>query len=215
MSSQVRRFIYNSDYPEVYIAKVFEKDFLVTADEYGGNGELHFNHGLPFTPLMRGVWSDESHFSWSNDLSVMSKIRFGNMPEVALTCSADNQQIHLIGTNNTYPFRNFRIYVKIICLVPPDYNGSLEAFDVAGKFKFNSDKKYNKLLESGILPAAGGVVSHNLGYIPIVWAFSGANGVNGVGIEVRVDQAKMQVINLDQYSQKPIYYYIFGDSYED
>nr|DAW32268.1 MAG TPA: hypothetical protein [Caudoviricetes sp.] len=211
MANKVKRFIYNSDHPEVYVAKVFEKKFLMRGDRWDDR-ELHFNHGLPFVPLMRGIWSDDINFNWSNDLEVYSKMRFGNMPEIALECYADERQIHLIGINNIDPPTNVWMCVKIICLVPPDYNGDVSVFDTKGNFKFNSDNKYNKLIESGTLPSAGGTIVHNLGYIPIFWVFSGDDGQGS--LDVIISETSVRIINRDQLAKKPIYYFLFGDSYE-
>lgn len=205
--------IFNSDYPQVYIAKTFSASGTTIDVGYGvWNKTISIPHNLPFAPLIRGVWSDDPNFTWANDLSIYSKTRFGNFPDIALTgYRSDSNNIYLDCASGVDVPVTF--YVKGILIPPPNFMGDIAEFDTIGEYKFNSDKKYNKLFASGELPVGGGVVNHNLGYAPVCWVFEksphGSLAIN----KVKVNEQSLIVQTPNGATDNGFYYFIMKDGY--
>lgn len=209
-----RNFLFHSDYPQIYIGRVLSGDFTVEAGQWDYTHKIE--HGLPFVPLLRGIWSDTDSFDWANDFAVFSKEGFKNYPEVGIDEAwADKTYLYIKGINNVWPEKNVRYFYRIVCLVPPDYKGEVPEYDIKEKFTFLSTRRYHKLFKIGILPKEGGKVDHDLGYLPIVWVFDKNRGC----VSNTITSSSELVINENSFSigenekGNPYVYIILGDDY--
>lgn len=205
--------IFNSDYPEIYIAKTFSAR-MTTADQGWGIyvGEARVSHNLPFKPLIRGIWSTDPNFSWANDLDAFSRGGFGNSPDISLdTYLSRDSDLFFRGSSID---KSVTFYIKGILIAPPNFTGNIAEFDTLGAYKFNSDKRYNKLFASGELPIGGGTVTHNLGYLPICWVFEkGQYGSLSVN-KTKITEQQLIVQTPNGATDNGFYYFILKDGYD-
>ena len=216
--ADARRFRFISSYPQLYIARTFTGQVTIPASPFGGFGQITIPHGLPFTPLIRGVWSNESNFSWSNDLDVRFSAEFSPTPggnPLELTgymATQTNIEAYFISNLSN---QAVTLFVQGVCLVPSTFLGSINPFDTAGNFKFNSDFKYNQIFAQGTLPPTGGTVNHNLGYQPVCHVYAQFPGnINGQQVSSTITNTQLIVDPGDLAGVASSFYYlIFADDY--
>lgn len=164
----------NSDYPLDKIVYLLETPFTVNP----GNVEFSVPHNLPFTPLLKAVWSTDPGFSVtynigdgvpdSNPLIVFSTIG------TDVSATSTNARVYFIRNAPTSQV----VYIRIWGYMPSNINDIVPPTAISGdKFVVNSDYNYTKLFMAGVTsssstPGLATSVDHNLGYYPQndVWA---------------------------------------------
>lgn len=137
-------------------------------------------HGLGFTPLLLGQWSDTSDFSPSYDLAVtVPGGLIGGQPETVCAVTADASMVHFEIVNNATRRRTF--YFRLMAFAPPGHTGDVNPVAYESPFRFNSHYRYQQIYRQG---QASSTVYHNLGYLPQarVWSISGSRVVPFMGI---------------------------------
>ena len=214
--ADARRFRFISSYPQLYIARTFTGQVTIPAGQWFGT--ITIPHGLPFTPLIRGIWSTTQNFSWSNDFDVMFRDEFatgaGSNPVILSRYQASPSNITIDFISNLWN-EAVTLFVQGVCLVPSTFLGSVNPFDTAGNFKFNSDFKYNQIFAQGTLPPNGGTANHNLGYQPVCHVYAQFPGnVNGQQVSSIITNTQLVVDPGDLAGVASSFYYlIFADDY--
>lgn len=193
----------------------YKMPWIVWKREYSFNvphwnyTQTSFNHGLPFTPLLIGQWSDNANFNPAYDLSVdVPGGASGGQAETTCNVSADATKINIIADNNkdydcTY-------YLRLMALAPPDYDGEVTPVDYSSAFRYNSKYRYQKLFMAGRTTTAK--VVHNLGYLPQarVWLI---NARNNTVVPAGAELTSSELITAAD-SNFPYYYHIYLDGME-
>ena len=216
----VRDFLFSSDYPMPVL--VWEKSGSISSIGSYATKAVTINHGLPFTPLLIGVWADNSNFNPSYDIAnylgpanVNGNLELNN-------CTANSSAVKVEGYNGTGSSKT--LYYKLLAFAPPDYDGEMPSLYDNTNFMLSTDFNYPKIVKSGVVQlSAGGstTIQHGLGYIPQckVWGpddsgnqealyrMNGPNWMNGTYGPL-IDSDKLTIKG--QYAGK-YYYYIFGD----
>lgn len=184
MANNLDHFIFNSDYPIDQIVFYKAIDSAVTADS---TWSTSIKHGLPFKPLIVGVWSTTSDFSVTipideTGFSMKSK-SYSDRIELSLDVDTSITSGH--------------IWIRVYGLEPANGTGGAAKTNVSSNnFLLDTDKDYSQLLFNGAFTsdissegiekvyytykkydsvvdtASNVVVYHNLGFLPqvIMWA---------------------------------------------
>ena len=194
----------NSHYKMPWI--VWKKEYSVSIPASMGYVTTSFPHGLPFTPLLVGSWSNKANFQPSYDLTV--DVPGGSTcGQVPLVCqvSADATNINIMAINNvdSAPV----CYLRLMAFAPPDNQGEVTPVDYNSPFRYNSKYRYQKIFMAG---RATKEVAHGLGYIPQarIWAgsLSNANYAEPAG-GVFSDQS----LYMTESQNLQFYYHIYLD----
>lgn len=166
LMANVKNFLFNSDYEQDKI--IYFKQLNNVPTSNGSSPSSTIAHGLPFMPLVFGVWSTSEDFSDTRT--------FGFVPESTLpycTIQADATNITI------YNYYTSPVYVRIYAFEPSTSTADIgRTSQNASTFVFNTDYNYSKLFAKGTL-TAGRSVNHNLGYLPQVMAWEEYNNTGG------------------------------------
>lgn len=210
--SSLNDFRVNSDYDTPWIVWKNESQFTSGASEYWAQKTIA--HGLPFTPLIFGMWATNSNFLPSYDLTDDAPTYAGSgQPSFAFSAYADANNVVASLDNNTGSALTF--YLRIMGFAPPEYTGSISPVDFASAFSYNSDHNYQKLVSQGKL-GGNGSVSHNLGYRPQVraWEKSAVGYVSPTRVVMNVTPEVFTIGNPATTSTTEFYYHIYGDAFD-
>lgn len=140
--ANIQNFIANTDYPFDMI--VYFKRFEFTTTGGYTTQTISFSHGLEFTPLCFGVWSDVEDFAhaWT-----LERQGYG-VGQTAVWVEADGDNIYVNKNNNNEAGR--KIYLKIYGFAPTTWTGDCEPTATTSDFLLmNTDYEYSPLLAAG------------------------------------------------------------------
>lgn len=169
MDYDSRDMLVSSDYPldKIVYLHTGSINFPITGTDY------IINHGLPFTPLIKVVWSTSNDFSTTygvGDGPISSNPSFAYLPQIVFAYS-DSSTINLVFGN---PGSVTDAYIRIYAFMPSNVNTDAEfTVSAADTFVLNTDYNYSKLYLSGITassstPSSVETITHGLGYYPQV-----------------------------------------------
>jgi len=168
MLRDARHFMYSSDYTlPCFVYKV--EGSVVNSEGSFLGGCKKFEHHLPFTPVLVGVWSNDGDFTTSYNIG---EERFLQGPNGGFVALADDTYIYVKGiVSNDEPTTFF---YKLYSYCPIDYTGEVEPLNDISTFNFDTDYTYLQVLDEGKIMADGNKnheITHNLGYMPIfkIW----------------------------------------------
>lgn len=176
--NNARKTVLNTDYPIDQVIYIAQGSFSMT----GISGSYTFNHGLPFTPLIDGVWSLTPDFAvtynmgsgvypsgnlatpWLTEIEINNRTNDGGAEPSIIRIGWLN-----LGSNAT-------VYYRIYGLEPSDVSPDLSFTNNAGdNFITNTDYNYQKVYKTGFIPSLAAsstyTVDHNLGWRPRVAAW--------------------------------------------
>ncbi|MDR1032714.1 MAG: hypothetical protein LBL84_01730 [Candidatus Nomurabacteria bacterium] len=163
-----RRFILNTDYPMDMIIGLWQGQAIVG----GALAPASVPHGLPFAPLIGGVWSLSADFGVVNDLAA-----FGYQPGgKSMAVFSDSTNLMIQGLDGTDFSSTFTAFYQLYAFAPAGDDSDLPATATSGnKFVFNSDRNYMKLAMADFVDMTSGSpvsITHGLGFLPSVdvWA---------------------------------------------
>ncbi len=208
----LRNFIYHSDYPVDYIVKSLKRDYIVEVGDFGTMKTDTIPHGLPFAPLVDGVWGLNPDLSDSRSIINDHYPRLTGQSIIDISVSSDENNIYITCFNNDFTPKHF--YFKLWCYPDPGYDGDVEPVEDSTNFSFNSMYDYLKLFMTGsfeINPGQEKVIYHNLGYKPraLVWGRN-VSGDKFRMIEYEVTDNFIKIKN-NRYSRSEYKYRIYGN----
>lgn len=174
-----KKFLYSSDFPtDKVIWRSPGSQSIPHANNASGSVTITIAHGLGYRPLVRGVYS-ENNFTDYYEIGSAPFFFFSGqwLPRINAAVSSDTTNVYLtflnLDTTRTISW-------KLIGLLPSDAPATAKKITPKGdgKFYFNSDQNYLKLLYDVKIPAtvpgwSDLLVSrtHSLGYHPrvMVW----------------------------------------------
>ena len=181
-------FQLTSDYPVDMVAGMFTLSASPASYDYI---DLSVPHGLPFTPLVIGLWSTSPTGIPSYPYGGGPAFSYGNYYDVA--AYADSSNIITANQNNTGS--GVTIYHSILAFAPSSYVGNVVSTEGAGNsFIFDSDDTFGKLVADGeitLAQNATGTITHNLGFTPhaYVWIQNTSGSVVGQLVRGGVDSS--------------------------
>lgn len=160
-----RNFLYSSDYQMP--ALVWESSGSITDIGAYSLKSVAIKHGLPFIPLLIGVWSGNSDFNPSYDIAnyLGSATLNGNLQ--LNQCAASGTYVTVEGYNATSSPQT--LYYRLMAFAPPDYEGETPNIYDTTNFMFSTDYSYPKIVKAGVVTLAADSstnIQHGLGYIP-------------------------------------------------
>lgn len=223
----IKDFVYDSDYLMDYIVWKYEGTLQI-----GSSIEKYrIPHGLPYTPLVTGIWSKTPDFAVTNEMDWGGGVVEGAIMAVA----AKGGDVIIYGGFTKEPMT---VYFRIIGFRDPSFDGNVEAISIRNDFRKNTDFNYPKIHLAGVINTDGATIYHNLGYIPQIRAwgrdampdFAGESDIimparyaqyrlvndqtphyieSKSGIEITNQTA---IFHADVQLSPPFYYFIFGDN---
>ena len=160
-----KKMLLSSDYP---LDKVV---YLHTDSHDVTSGDYTVAHGLPFTPLIKVVWSTSPTFATTygvGDGPLSTNPSFPFLPQL-VSAYADSSDIGLTFGN---PGSVTNVYLRFYGFMPSDVDVDASFTSASGDlFAFNTDYNYTKLYLAGVTASstvAGSTesVTHDLGYYP-------------------------------------------------
>lgn len=157
--ANLRNFILDSDYPMDNIILVATGD----ATKNGNYWTFEAPHGLPYKPLLFGLFSTDNGSTWSNiDYTALNA---GGIT-VANSTTAQAQLWFYSGSPT-------RVMVRLFGFAPSDVSGSINPPVAISDFHINTDYLYDSLVEAGVKNLSSSssfqtITTHNLGYLPRV-----------------------------------------------
>lgn len=209
-----RRFLIDTDHPMDLAIATYEGTLNVPS----AGGEAKTPHGLPFVPLLGGLWSDDNFVHSHNFLARQDYMASEVLRrEVTLHGGPTNITI----TSDTAGPIQYKVYAY----APPEFTGEISNFTQvpsSANFRLNSDYNYMKTLFFGkrvFMQGARYIYTHNLGYIPVVeaWAIYTVDGTLG-GTVLRVvpyDQMKVLSSGRIRVTDTEVHLYIDSWTYDD
>lgn len=204
----IKNFVYDSDYAMDYVVWKYEGRFSVS----GRYAEFDIPHSLPFIPLVFGVWSETADFAVANQFGTES---YDSNILTQLYSTSNKVQLAVLQFNPSAT-----IYVRILGLRNPDYDGDVESIQLRSDFRKNSDFNYPKIY-SFAKSNTYGQINHGLGYVPQckVWNTTKTGDYAGYVCQVEnltnegalIDENKLTLID-GQTTGAPFYYIIYGDN---
>ncbi len=168
--------------------------FEKTVNIPSAGGYATIPHGLPFIPLIGGLWSDDS-FATAQNFLARQDYMAQEVLSREVTISADSSNITIFSDTAG------DVQCKIYAYAPPDFTGAIPGFTQVPSntgFRLNSDYNYLKTVYFGRQMVAHDdtkIYPHRLGYIPVVdvWAiYTSDNTPSGTIARVApYDQLKM------------------------
>lgn len=166
-----RKFLYSSDYPTPAIVWKYEGAIEdIPTDDVEG---ITIQHGLPFIPLLQGVWSMNANFEPAfNIADSMGDSKADTASEYmrALTFGSTATTVHTQAINKYHTPRS--MYFKIFAYAPPDYSGEVPIVGDNTRFALNTDYNAPKIIKQGYVDITDRwqevVIPHGLGYVPQV-----------------------------------------------
>lgn len=156
-----RKFLLNTDYEMDKIIYFTEGHTGVT------NTPLTISHGLGFAPLIFGVCAFNSDFTDSRSIPYNYTTASDS---ISFTVEATDTDIQINYSNTAQTPDDF--YYRIYAFEPSNSTATVPPTNSSAKeFVLNTDYNYCKLFQKGILNGDS-TVTHNLGYIPQVLAWS-------------------------------------------
>lgn len=166
--SDPRRFFLFSEYPtdQILYLGQFEVRGLAYGD-YSSDPTKRVPHGLPFTPLVLGLWSFNKDYS-------------GNVYDTGVSLAPRGSQYYGVNVwvegGNICLFAQFdgattTAYVDVIAFAPSTWSGKISNIAaIKNKVPYYSGRNYLKLVKSGVIVGSG-TVRHGLGYVPqaLLW----------------------------------------------
>lgn len=217
-------FVLNTDYQTPYILKTFSAQFTITSSDCGTIGSSTIAHGLPFTPLIIGVWLDSNNGIY-RDISNSRPDGPFSMPTVITTVVSDATNIYFEVYDAKYPYETTTYTFKVACLAPPNFTGdtNLTSSIDNTNFTFNTSYVAPQIFKSGYIDvAANSTVSvpHGLAFSPKcrVWRnnmYLQSNftaNKTGMDIPIRVDDTNIYLTTGYGNPTVRFYYHIYGDN---
>lgn len=176
-TTKARDFLFSSDFPLDKVVWIHERSETVNSM----NQFITFAHGLPFTPLIRVVWSTNSSFSTTygvGDGPVGGAGGFIPFDPILGAAWADSSDVTLVAS----AVSSYTMYIRVYAFIPSNEDVDADfTVDDADNFVLNMDYNYSKLLMEGRtdnLTTLGQSVTidHNLGYYPQVELWYEQNG---------------------------------------
>ena len=136
-------FIANSDYP--YDQIVYFKEYELTCDS-SNSQTVTIAHGLGFTPLCFGIWSDTDTFTASHSLVKT----FTNNTDFMIWVESDDTNIYICKYDYRHAHANQKRYIKIYAFAPISWTGDCEPTATTSDYLlFNTDLGYSQLIAAG------------------------------------------------------------------
>ena len=159
-----RKFAINSDFPTDDIVYSYQGN--LSGDTWSQSATI--SHGLPFIPLVFGIYSVDNGTTWSQ-INFQSQNGSGTLSATASTISAQ------VGSASGALTTTVR--VRIFGFAPSTYTGNTTPPTPLSKFMIDSRVTYDELLASGTFQLSNTtspqvIYTHNLGYIPRVMAWA-------------------------------------------
>lgn len=159
-----RKFAINSDFPTDDIVYSYQGN--LSGDTWSQSATI--SHGLPFIPLVFGIYSVDNGTTWSQ-INFQSDAGAG-----VLEADSNNVHVQIVDNNGLLP--SSAIKVRIFGFAPSTYTGNTTPPTALSKFMIDSRVVYDELLASGVFQLANTtspqiIYTHNLGYIPRVMAW--------------------------------------------
>lgn len=193
----------NSHYKMPWI--VWKREYSVSIPASTGYINTSFPHGLPFTPLLVGSWSNRVDFSPSYDLTVeIPGGPTGGQPKFTCQAYADATNVYITAINNVDS--NPACYLRLMAFAPPNYKSEVTPVDYASPFRYNSKYRYQKIFMSG---RTTGTLQHGLGYIPQARIWVGSLSDASYAAPARCDITTQNLVTAS--STIPFYYHIYLD----
>lgn len=219
MVQDARHFLVTSDHPTPAIVWKYEGSI---ANIPGIDMKsTTVTHNLGFTPLIMGLWSDNSGFNPAYDISnAYGNPDYSNGFLQLNECGTDTTTVHISGYNSSTSTKT--LYFKLFAYAPPDYNGSVPSVGDVTHFVLNSDNNTPKIIKEGYVDLQSNqstTIAHNLGYTPQakVWGidYYGKtsemdrfyNNTYNRGADVDSTNLTIRAFYTGRY-----YYHIYGDS---
>lgn len=177
--SDIRKFLMSSDQQMDKI--IYFEERLITVSNK--QDSINFSVGLPFCPLVFGVWSTTPDFTVCQPF-----IQGGIMSARTFDFVIDSVSLHVFAINGAPQIQldNFftsvhNYYVRIYGFMPTDQDFPASVTSIqAQKMILSSDFNYRKLALAGVMPftvdmmtgqASSVTINHNLGYLPQIMAW--------------------------------------------
>jgi hypothetical protein len=172
-----RDFLFHTGYPmDQVVFMDGTQHITVPPGGYDTRKTIEIPHGLPFTPLPDGYYSETEDFGSSYRV-VLSPYDTSSpdLPakyQVDLSADSTNLTLQVMNFTNTQVTLYFRIY----CLAPPNATGDVpHTASDSTDFVINTSFNYCKLaMEGSVYVDAGSSsppIEHNLGFVPqvMIW----------------------------------------------
>ena len=162
-----RNFLLSTDYPMPVIC--WEKSGSISNVSSYSLKDTTITHGLPFRPLLIGIWADNSNFAPCYDIANYDgpALQDGNLTINSLGSNETNVYIQVF--NGTGSKKTF--YYKLWAFVPPDYVDEVPNIYDTTSFQLSTDYNYPKIIKQGTIDIAKNTtatIPHELGYVPQV-----------------------------------------------
>ena len=181
-------FIINTDY-EMDKIIYYTEGSMMPSGTVGTPSVKYIDHNLGFTPLIFGVWSFNSDFT---DSKMSPYNQFTDTGVLWFQYSSGNSQILLQYRNDDEPTQ--KLYYRLYAFEPSNVNKVVpKTSGKAREFIVNTDYNYCKLFKKGYVDGSA-TITHNLGYIPLVLAWTGSTQVWSNDQDDYVEVTKTQVI---------------------
>lgn len=215
-----RNLKFNSDLPTDKV--IWLKEGEITPGQYG-DWDLEIAHGLQAMPFVKGLWTvDDWATTWLTGSQRASEGMITDMSDVG----SDASKVYFYGFTSTPDVKvKYKLW-GVWC--ENDTKGKIAAFTKntsKNKFIINTDYNYPQLVREGYLDR-GGVLTHNLGFIPYcdIWAYQtikqGVKGYTqwtrdsfgalyGSGENIKITD-KTITVSADGSAPEKIYYRIYA-----
>lgn len=213
-----RKFLYNSDYPNDYIVLALTRNYTVNGASANPSSLAVIPHGLPFAPLVDGVWGFSSDLSDARSIADTHGPNLTSMAALIIEVSSDETNIYIYCDNYEWPYTTRTFYFKLWAFMNPAFMANINPVDDNTKYKFNSDFNYLKLAMADNMSIAAnttGTVNHSLGFKPRVLAWLrmdyGFTSNNTFQIvNAQITESRLSILN-NNYSAKQASYRIYAN----
>lgn len=178
----LQNLLLNSDDPiDQVIYKLEDTRNVAKATSLGDSKLYTYAHGLPFTPLCFGTYTDDN---WDTSNEYGSAPSFFNSffnqytEEFMAIVESDATNVY-IRAINWLSTRDFSF--RVIGLPPTNAADGMPTVSSLDPFRLNTDNNYMKIFAAGVENVTFGGMSsitipHNLGYVPTALVFSEVGG---------------------------------------
>jgi len=219
----IKDLMLTTDAGTPYVIKKFSGSFTITSSHYGTDGLARVTHGLPFTPLLIGMWIDSNRGVYQDIANERPDGPF-SMPTIIEGVTADSTYIYMEINDTKYPYETSTYSFRIACLAPPDFTGDTGVFgsEDSTDFTYSSDFTSPAIVKSGftnIASNATATIPHGLSFAPRVrvWTtrklrystYTYGSGLHTV--QTKIDNTNIYIKNGSSPSSVKYYYHIYGD----
>lgn len=218
MDYDPRNLLISSDYPLDKV--IYLGSHQVTLGSFDIQ-EFSMPHGLGFTPLMMGQWSNSSDFSVAYSIYGGASVGANRAWETLI--ESDSTNIYIRTQNRTNSTGT--AYYRMFGLVPSNENPIAAPTAIEGDdFIINTSYNYMKLSSSGTTTLAEGAsttISHELGFNPkvMIWNTLGTRtrmkGASFVDVPIelfaRTTSSELFIHNKGGFGTTTVHYRIYAD----